>query len=126
MTTLAHRRTVVVDVCALDDLTPELGAAALVDGRQVALFRLADGTVHAVDNICPYSGAAVVSRGITGSRGELATVASPVYKQVFDLATGRCLDDVGMSPRPGRGRDLAVHPVRIHDGRVLLELRVDA
>ncbi|MFP5360393.1 MAG: nitrite reductase (NAD(P)H) small subunit, partial [Actinomycetes bacterium] len=46
-----------VVVCDYDALCPELGVAALVDGVQVALFRLADGSVHAVQNLDPFSGA---------------------------------------------------------------------
>jgi nitrite reductase (NADH) small subunit len=79
-------------VCRYDELVPERGVAALVADRQVALFRLADGSVRAVGHHDPFSGANVIARGIVGSRGEVDTVASPVYKQAFDLRTGRCLD----------------------------------
>jgi nitrite reductase (NADH) small subunit len=79
--------------CRYDDLQPERGVAALFDGTQVALFRLHDGAVHALGNLDPFSGAAVLSRGIVGDRGGVPTVASPVYKQAFDLRDGRCLDD---------------------------------
>lgn len=80
-------------VCRLDDLVPERGAAVVVDGRQVALFLLHDGTVRALSNRDPFSGAFVLSRGIVGDRGGRPVVMSPVYKQAFDLETGRCLDD---------------------------------
>lgn len=80
-------------VCRLDDLMPERGAAVVVDGRQVALFRLHDGTVRALSNRDPFSGAFVLSRGIVGDRGGRLVVVSPVYKQAFDLDTGQCLDD---------------------------------
>lgn len=84
-------------VCERSRLQPERGVAALVDGRQIALFLLADGTVRAVDNHDPFSGAYVLSRGIVGSRGGSPTIASPMLKQVFDLDTGQCLDDPGVS-----------------------------
>ncbi|NHA69020.1 nitrite reductase small subunit NirD [Phycicoccus flavus] len=122
MTAVAARPGL-VDLCALDRLVPDLGVAALVGDEQVAVFRLADGSVHAVGNLDPYSGAAVMSRGITGSRGEVPTIASPVYKQVFSLVDGQCLDAVGMDPRPGRGPDLPVYGVRVDHGRVLLDPR---
>ncbi|MFG1637714.1 nitrite reductase small subunit NirD [Pseudonocardia alni] len=79
-------------VCPVDRLQPGRGAAALVGDTQVALFRLADGSVYALGNIDPFTGAAVVSRGIVGDRGGEPTVASPLYKQVFALRDGRCLD----------------------------------
>ena len=110
----------------LDQLTPELGVAALVGGEQVAVFRLADDRVFAVSNLCPFSGAAVISRGITGSRGEVPTIASPVYKQVFSLVDGRCLDAVDKVPVPGRGPDLAVYAVSVDDGRVTIDLTAAA
>jgi nitrite reductase (NADH) small subunit len=80
-------------VCALDRLQPGRGVAALVGGVQVAVFRTGDGALHAVGNIDPFTGAAVISRGIVGDRGGVPTVASPVHKQAFGLADGRCLDD---------------------------------
>ena len=112
MTTVAPRRQA---VCRYDDLEPERGVAALVDGVQVALFRLHDGSVAAIDHRDPFSGANVLARGIVGSRGAVPTVASPLYKQVFDLRTGRCLDDPAVRVR--------VHDVRVEDGLVLVAVR---
>ena len=80
-------------VCWLRQLQPGRGVAALVRGEQVALVRTADGWVHAVGNQDPRSGAMVMARGIVGSRGDRPTLAGPLYKQVFDLRTGECLDD---------------------------------
>jgi NAD(P)H-dependent nitrite reductase small subunit len=114
-------RAVWTAVCRLDDLAPERGAAALVGGEQVALFRLVDGTVHAVQQRDPYSGAHVLSRGIVGSRGDVPTVASPMYKQVFDLRTGRCLDGVGREPQ-----DLRTWDVRVEGDVVLVGAACDA
>jgi NAD(P)H-dependent nitrite reductase small subunit len=76
----------------VDRLVPERGAAVLVDGQQVAVF-LVDESLYAVSHHDPYSGANVMARGIVGSSGERVTVASPMYKQVFDLATGVCLSE---------------------------------
>ena len=102
-----------VDVCALDDLLPGRGVAALVDGLQVALFRLGDGDdVVAVANRDPFSGANVIARGLTGSKADVDTVASPIYKQRFDLRTGRCLDDPAVR--------LAVFVARVDAGRVVV------
>ena len=79
-------------VCRLDDLLPGRGAAALLGGRQVAVFRLAGGTVRVIGNQDPVSGAYVLSRGIVGTRGARPVVASPMHKQAYDLETGVCLD----------------------------------
>ncbi|HKT56765.1 MAG TPA: nitrite reductase small subunit NirD [Microbacterium sp.] len=103
-------------ICRLDDLEVERGRAALLPGgEQVALFLLHDGTVHAVQNLDPYSDANVLSRGIIGSRADAPTVASPMYKQVFDLRTGMCLDTQG-----GPSHTLRVWPVGVVDDIVHL------
>lgn len=101
-------------VCRYDVLLPERGVAALIGDVQIALFRTHDGSVYAVGNQDPFSGANVMSRGIVGSRGEVPTVASPMFKQVFDLRTGECLDDPEVA--------LPVYPVDIVDGQVTVQL----
>jgi nitrite reductase (NADH) small subunit len=80
--------------CAYDRLIPGRGVGVLLDdGTQAALFRLDDGSVHAIGNVDPFSGAAVLSRGIVGDRQGRATVQSPILKQAFALDDGSCLDD---------------------------------
>jgi nitrite reductase (NADH) small subunit len=113
-------------VCLLRDLLVERGAAALVGGVQVALFRLPDDTVRVVQQRDPYSGANVMSRGIVGTRGGVPTVAGPMYKQVFDLATGRCLEAAGYVPVQGLAPDLATWPVEVRDGVVHVATRPNA
>ena len=90
-----------VAVCTMRQLIPGRGVAVLVAGLQVALFRvtspIGEDFVYAVGHRDPFSDANVIARGIVGSVGSGAeqndTVASPMYKHVFELATGRCLTD---------------------------------
>ncbi|MGB6488415.1 MAG: nitrite reductase small subunit NirD [Steroidobacteraceae bacterium] len=96
-------------VCTLEDILPQTGVCALVNGRQIAVFRI-DDAVFAVDNIDPASGVSVLSRGIVGDVQGERVVASPLYKHHYSLATGRCVEDPGMP--------VEVHPVRVLDGRV--------
>ena len=111
--TVLERITTWVDVCRLDDLVPDRGACVLVGPYQVALFKVGpEGEVYALSNYDPFSGAYVLSRGIVGSKGDVPKVASPVYKQTFDLRTGECLDDPGVS--------VMSFPVRVVDDRVLV------
>ncbi|GAB3602101.1 nitrite reductase small subunit NirD [Microbacterium aureliae] len=114
-------RTEWVRICAVTDLEVERGRAALLGDIQVALFLLADGRVHAVANQDPYSGAHVISRGIVGTRQGAPTVASPMYKQVFDLRTGTCLDAQGKDPVA-----LRTWPVALADGDVLIRREAGA
>lgn len=90
------------------DLLPERGVAALVGDVQVALFRTFDGMLHATGNLDPFSGAYVLSRGIVGTRGDAPTIASPLFKQSFDLRTGVCTSDPSVS--------ILVHGVRRNGG----------
>lgn len=106
-----------VAVCRLEDLATERGAAALVGDEQLALFRTHTDDVYAVQQLDPFSGAHVMSRGIVGTRGEAPTVASPMYKQVFDLRSGECLDAVGREPQSLRTWATEVRDGIVHVSR---------
>jgi nitrite reductase (NADH) small subunit len=101
------------DVCALEDIVPQTGVCALFGKKQVAVFRVTDGgadQVFALSNFDPFSKAFVLSRGIVGDRAGVPKVASPVFKQSFDLRTGQCLDDPAVSVQS--------YPARVRAGRV--------
>jgi nitrite reductase (NADH) small subunit len=101
-----------VAVCKLSDIVPDTGVCALVHGRQIAVFRLTDDSVYALDDLDPFSKANVLSRGIVGDlKGELV-VASPIYKQHFNLTTGQCLEEADVR--------IAVYPVRVEGDKVLV------
>lgn len=113
-----------VPICALDALTPERGSAALLpDGTQIAVFLLDDGSVHAVQQHDPYSGANILSRGLVGTHlvtgeGEepgrlVPTLSSPMYKQSWNLDTGAVLDTGG-----GESLPIAVFDVEVTDGQI--------
>lgn len=92
--------------CAYDYLIPNRGVGVLLDdGSQAALFRLDDGSLYALGNIDPFTGAAVMSRGIVGDRAGRAMVQSPIGKQAFALDDGRYLDDPTVA--------VPVYPVRV-------------
>ncbi|WP_373139554.1 nitrite reductase small subunit NirD [Mycobacterium marinum] len=110
--TLLNDIQVWTTACAYDHLIPGRGVGVLLDdGSQAALFRLDDGSVHALGNIDPFSGAAVLSRGIVGDRDGRAAVQSPIQKQAFALDDGSCLDDPRVS--------VPVYPARVTaDGKI--------
>ena len=99
-------------VCALDDISPSMGVCALLGGRQVAVFRLPDDRLFAIDNHDPNSGANVLSRGIVGDLGGELVVASPMYKHHYNLSTGECLEDA-QTP-------VATYAVKACEGQVWL------
>lgn len=102
------------DICAADDVLPSTGVCALVENRHVAVFRLGVDQFFAIDNVDPKSGASVLSRGLMGSLGDRIVVASPLYKNHFDLRTGECLESPEQSVR--------AHSVRVDSGRVSVAL----
>ncbi|KUL36461.1 nitrite reductase [Streptomyces sp. NRRL F-4489] len=81
-------------ICGTEALIPGRGVAALLpDGGQAAVFRDRHGRLYALGNRDPFTGAAVLARGLTGTHRGRPFVASPLLKQRFDLETGECLDD---------------------------------
>ena len=82
-----------IDVCHIDDLQPDSGVCALVKGRQVAIFYMPkERAVYAVNNYDPFGKANVLARGMIGDIGGVPMVASPLYKQHFNLQTGVCFE----------------------------------
>ena len=98
-------------VCELNALIPDVGVRALLGERQVAVFRLSGcDELFAIDAFDPFSNAPVLSRGIVGDLNGRLVVASPIYKQHFDLRTGECLEDDAVAVR--------TYSVRVVDGHV--------
>lgn len=102
-------------VCAATEIIPDTGVCALVDGVHVAIFHVgAEQQFFAIDNVDPKSQASVLSRGLVGSLGDRIVVASPLYKNHFDLRNGECLEAPEYSVR--------AHAVRVDQGRVHIAL----
>jgi nitrite reductase (NADH) small subunit len=98
-------------ICPLERILPNTGVCALINGQQVAVFRVGEGEdVYAIKNYDPFSKAYVLSRGIIGDRNGIPKVASPIYKQNFSLLTGECLDNASVK--------LQTFSVRVVDGQV--------
>jgi NAD(P)H-dependent nitrite reductase small subunit len=103
------------NVCSIDDLQADSGVCALVDGRQVAIFYMPkDKAVFAINNYDPFGHANVLSRGIIGDINGQPVVASPLYKQHFNLQTGVCLEDETVK--------LPTYAVRIENGSVQVSI----
>lgn len=97
-------------VCLLTDLESEWGEAALIDGAQVAVFRLWDDQVRVTSHLDPRTGAAVMARGIVGTRGGVPTIASPLHKEAYSLETGECFSNPELR--------LEILPSRVIEGLV--------
>ncbi len=105
-----------IRVCKTEDILPYSGAAALVLGRQVAIFRL-QSDFYAISDYDPFSGAYVLSRGIVGDRAGVVKVSSPIYKQSFNLLTGECLDDPSVK--------LPTYPLQVTDDTIYISIQIE-
>ncbi len=106
-------------VCQLDDLSPNIGACALVADYQVALFRIGQGDeVYAIGNYDPNSGVNVLSRGLVGDIDGRLVVSSPIYKQHFDLKTGKCIEEPVASVRHWQVRIVDGWVEVMHEGSI--------
>ena len=103
-----------ITICERSDLISNSGICVLVEGQQIALFYLPKESpqVYAIGNWYPIGKANVLSRGIIGDVNERLVVASPLYKQHFDLQTGECLEDSAVS--------VPVFPVDVEADQVLV------
>lgn len=90
------------------DLTPGEGRAYVVDGTQVAVFLLGDGTVRALDAVCPHRGGPLADGQIDGS-----VVMCPLHQYAFSLDDGSC---------PSGIDGVRTYPAAIVDGTVTVEL----
>lgn len=99
-----------INICSIEQLSPDTGVNALVDGQQVAIFYSRDEQLFAISNYCPFGKANVMSRGLIGDVDGEMMVASPLYKQRFNLKTGQCLDDEQVQ--------IPVYPIRLENGTV--------
>jgi nitrite reductase (NADH) small subunit len=103
-----------ITICDDQDLVSGTGICALVGDEQVAIFKVRKGSsIYAISNYDPIGKANVLSRGITGSIGDSIVVASPLYKQHFNLMTGECLEDDSLSVK--------TYPVRVDGGKIQLQ-----
>lgn len=110
------------DVGALAELERDGRLLARVDGREIGVLLGPDGRPHAIRNRCPHHGAPLCLGRVVGRLGGAPGRFEPTGQTIlrcpwhgweFDLETGRCLVEETMR--------VAVYPVRIDAGRVLVE-----
>jgi nitrite reductase (NADH) small subunit len=59
------------------------GRTFVVGGEQIAVFRLRDGSLRAIDAVCPHKGGPLAD-GLTDDR----VVVCPLHGRTFDMCTG--------------------------------------
>ncbi|MBH0781145.1 Rieske (2Fe-2S) protein [Nocardia bovistercoris] len=71
----------------VDDIPVGEGRAFAVDGEQVAVYRLRDGTLRALGAVCPHRGGPLAD-GLTDER----VVVCPLHGRAYDLESGVAAD----------------------------------
>lgn len=84
------------------------GRAFAVGGRQIAVFRLRDGGLRALDAVCPHAGGPLADGQI-----DHAKVICPLHGYTFSFTNGSCL-----------GGDFTVrtHPIREEHGEIVVDI----
>jgi 3-phenylpropionate/trans-cinnamate dioxygenase ferredoxin subunit len=90
---------------------PEVGAVAVeLDGRPVAIVRDEDGDVHAVDDTCSHANVSLAEGEVDG-----CTIECWLHGSRFDLRSGKPTSLPAIRP-------IAVYPVKIEGGAVLVDI----
>ncbi|MGI9000507.1 MAG: Rieske (2Fe-2S) protein [Pseudonocardia sp.] len=84
------------------------GRAYAVGSEQVAVFRLRDGTLRAMQAICPHAGGPLAD-----GHTDATTVICPLHNHVFALADGACTNG---------DYTVRVFPVRDENGQVVIDI----
>lgn len=98
------------DVAAAAEIPEGDVVGRLVDGREIALYRLGD-EVFATDATCTHGNASLCG-GFVEPDG---TIECPLHQGRFDIRTGRALCEP-------LEQDLRTHAVRQEGGRIWLQL----
>ena len=113
-----------VVVGQLGDLQIGESRAYAMQDRQIAVFRLTDGTLRATDAVCPHRGGPLAD-----GQFDLGKVVCPLHQYAFELADGRCtsdgIDSIGVYRVEDRDGDIVVWlgaPAGVSDKRMLPEV----
>lgn len=99
------------DAAARAELDPDFPVGVDIQGHKLGLFLLGD-EVHALEDVCPHA-YALLSQGFQ----EDGVIECPLHAARFDIATGKCLVEVGQ-------RDLRRFATRVTDGRVQVQIPI--
>lgn len=83
-----------VDLGPVEQVPVGEGRTFAVDGRQIAVFRLRDGSLRAIDAVCPHRGGPLAD-GLTDD----AVVVCPLHGHTFDMSTGAEAGGAALSVR---------------------------
>ena len=100
-----------LDVAAAGELQSGARLCARVGGRDIAVFRLANGELRACDNRCSHADASLSDGWLDGH-----VIECPLHGGRFDLDSGKAVG-------PPAGKPIEVFEVKVIDGRILVAMR---
>jgi len=98
-----------IDAAAQDDLWEDSGTSVVLNGREIALFRVGDAA-YATDNLCSHGQARLCDGFVEGHE-----IECPLHQGRFDLRTGQASAEPAVEA-------IRTYPVRIEGGRVYVWL----
>ena len=99
-----------IDACATDDIDEEDVIRFDHDGRTFAVYRSADSTFFCTDGLCSHEKVHLADGLVMDD-----VIECPKHNGRFDYRTGKAL-------RPPVCVDLATYPVKVENGRVLIDV----
>ncbi|QSY97871.1 non-heme iron oxygenase ferredoxin subunit (plasmid) [Rhizobium bangladeshense] len=96
--------------CRTDRLPNGGGYGIKIGETRIGVYRLEDGSLHAIGDICTHE-FAILSEGFV----EEDRIECPLHAALFDIRSGKCFG-------PLAKRDLPVFPVRVEGDDILVGL----
>jgi nitrite reductase (NADH) small subunit len=98
-----------IEVCKLEDIPPSQARTVIVGETMIAVFRLTDNRVKAVENRCPHKQGPLAEGIISGD-----DILCPLHNWRISL-------DSGKVAAPDEGC-VKTYPVKVEEGQVFLSL----
>lgn len=97
------------DVVDADELDDDDVMQVVADGRRLAVYKV-DGQIYVTDDRCTHQEASLADGYLDGT-----TIECPRHQGVFDICTGKALG-------PPLETNLRTYPVKVDEGRVLIQV----
>jgi len=98
-----------IEVCKLDEIPPSQARTVKVGDTTIAVFRLTDNRVKAVENRCPHKQGPLAEGIISGDN-----ILCPLHNWRISLDSGEVAE-------PDKGC-VKTYPVKVENGQVLLSI----